>query len=278
MFIRYHLSQFYAQYATENGLTVAQVSRRASRWDLQQWQNAVKQTDMADWPDEAFARVKAFNAQIHIDKTHVIAALIGLAVVGMTVKNLRTVDQRIKLDSDTEIKRMQNAFNLSEKRIKRVGSVITQAHRESQWSANLWLDSDSLANDVETLVNKHLRHGMPLSDMNRLLEDHVNPEQFKPNQSVADRIRQTTYQTQRIVRTESARLIDHVNMTTYRMTAVKYVAWVNEPGACNLCQGLADGGPYAIDDAPSIPDDSHPNCRCHKTPASDPNFINVNNY
>ncbi|WP_268914015.1 hypothetical protein [Lentilactobacillus sp. SPB1-3] len=266
MFIRNHLSQFYSQYATENGLTVSEVSRKVSRWDLQQWENAVKQMDMSDWPDEAFARVKAYNAQIHIDKKHVMMAVLALGIIQMTVKNQQNVAHRLVLDAQTEAKRMADAFDLSQNKVKQVSSVITKAETRSTWSSNLWIDSDSLANDVENLVNKHLKHGMSLQDMDDILADHANLKQFKPNQSVADRVRQMEYNAQRLVRTESARLVDEVNMATYRMEGVKYVAWVTEPSACIKCIGIALGGPYPIEEAPMIPDDSHPNCRCHKTP------------
>ncbi|WP_056942509.1 hypothetical protein [Secundilactobacillus kimchicus] len=278
MYIRDHLSQFYARYADENGLTVSQVSSQASRWDLQQWQNAVKQTDMSDWPSEAFSRVKAYNAQTHIDKKHILAALMGLAVIRMTVKNQRNIERRIELDANTELKRMENAFKLSTTQQKRASSVLTQPSTRAIWSQNLWIDSDNLANDIESLVNKHIKHGMSLQDMENMLADHANTAQFKTSQSIADRVKQMEFNARRIVRTESARLIDHVNMTTYRLAGVQYVDWVNEPGACQRCQGLADGSPYAINDAPDIPDDSHPNCRCHKTPASDSNFVNFSIY
>lgn len=264
LFIRDHLTRFYTHYAAENGLTVAQVSSRASRWDLQQWQTAIKQLDMHDWPDDAFARLKAYNFQIHIDKKHILMALIGLDILRMTVKNQRNIEQRLLSDGQTEVTRMTRAFNLPRTQQKRAYSVITQNKTRSIWSQNLWLDSDSLANDIETLVNKHIKHGMSLNDLENILATHANPAQFKPSQSVADRVKQMEFNARRIVRTESSRLIDEVNMTTYRMQDVKWVEWITEPSACIKCQGIADSGPYRLNEAPLIPDDTHPNCRCSK--------------
>jgi len=59
-------------------------------------------------------------------------------------------------------------------------------------------------------------------------------------------------------------------MTTYSMQGVKWVNWVIEPSACEKCLGIAEGGPYLLKDAPSIPDDTHPNCRCSKIPRTIP--------
>lgn len=237
---------------------------------MQQWKNAVIEMDMTGWPNEAIRRVKARNALVHVDKKHVIMAIVSLAIIQMTVRNEHNISRRVKLDAMSEAKRMKEAFALTDGDSQRVDSIVTQIETRAIWSERLWMDSDELAADIEALVNKHLKHGMSLNDLQNILADHANTAQFNPKLSIADRIRQLEFNARRIVRIESARLIDEVNMTTYKMAGVSYVDWLTEPGACDLCQSIADGGPYAIDDAPDIPDDSHPNCRCHKTPANDP--------
>lgn len=258
--------QFYQQYADDNGLSLTQVQGHVSKWDLKQWQAAIDEMQPGDWPKEATNRLKAYGAVAGIDKPYLIGAIIGLGLLRMTVKHQKAIKQRVKTDGESEVKRMGTAYNMTAKQTKRITSIITQASTKELWSSNLWLDTDTLANDVENLVNKHLRHGMSLTDLQDLLAKHTNPVQFKPNQSVADRITQMQANTRRLVRSESARLVDQVNMTTYRMQGVKWVRWVCEPGACAKCQAIADAGPYPIDDCPDIPGDSHPNCRCSKVP------------
>ncbi|WP_461243663.1 hypothetical protein [Secundilactobacillus muriivasis] len=265
-FIRDHLLHFYQEYADETGLSLTQVQGRVSKWDLSQWKQAIDSLNTADWPEEATKRLKAYGVVAGIDKPHMIGAIIGVGLLQMVVKHRQAIKQRVKSDGESEFKRMATAYKMTQSQRKKVSSIITQASTQELWSNNLWLDTDTLANDVENLVNKHLRHGMSLVDLQNLLTKHANPAQFKPNQSVADRITQMQANTRRIVRTESARLVDQVNMTTYRMQSVKWIQWVTEPGACSKCMGIADGGPYAVDDCPSIPDDSHPNCRCTKVP------------
>lgn len=282
-YIRDHLMQFYQEYAADNQLSIEQVQGRVSKWDLQQWQQAIDELNTADWPSEATKRLTAYGAVAGIDKPHLIGAIVSVGLLALTVKHQKQIAKRVKSDGQDEVSRMTKTFKLKPKQVKKATSVITQPSTTAQWSSKLWLNSDAMANDVENLVNKHLRHGMSLSDLQDMLVKHTNPDQFKPNQSIADRVRQSQSNAQRLIRTESARLVDSVNMSTYRMQGVKLVAWINEPGACNLCQGLADGGPYAIDDAPLIPGDSHPNCRCSKIPAGydklpDSQIMAVNQY
>lgn len=222
--------------------------------------------DMSDWPQEATVRAKVYGAMAGIDKTHLLGAIIGLGILRMTVKNQHNIGHRIDLDTATEAKRMETGYELSDTQSRRVNNVITQYNRQQPWSKTLWSDNDTMTNDVVNLVNKQLRGTMTPQDLADLITAHTNPNQFKPNASIADRIKQETYNARRLVRTESARMVNNINMATYKAIGAKYVAWVNEPGACPICVDLAEGGPYPIDDAPSVPDSSHPNCRCHLTP------------
>lgn len=74
------------------------------------------------------------------------------------------------------------------------------------------------------------------------------------------------YIVKRLVRSESAKMIDRVNDATYRQMGIEKVDWVTEPSACDICVGLAGGGPYTLDKAPKVVEDSHPSCRCIKIP------------
>lgn len=266
-FIQTHLLAFYERYADDTGLSLQQVNQRVSRWDMGQWKQAINQMgDVSDWPEDAKQRMTIAGFIAGIDRSHLLDSIITLGVVKMTVSNQKNITHRLQLDGKTEAKRMGDFFDLTIKQSKKVTSIITDPETTKIWSRNLWVDTDKMAGDVQYLVNQHLKHGMSLNDLNNILAAHANPKQFKPEQSLADRINQMEFNARRIVRTESARIKDEVNMTTYRMKGVQRVTWVAEPGACQKCVGLEEGGPYPINDAPGIPDDSHPNCRCSKIP------------
>ena len=269
-FIQSHLLVFYEQYADDTGLSLSQVNQRVSRWDMAQWKRAIGQMgDVSDWPEDAKQRMSITGFIAGIDRSHLLDAIISLGIIKMTVLNQKNITYRVELDGKAEAKRMGDFFSLTSKQSKKIASIITEPETAKIWSRNLWIDADKMAGDVQYLVNQHLKHDMSLNDLNDILASHANPKQFKPTQSAADRIRQMEFNARRIVRTESARLKDEVNMTTYRMKGVKKVDWVCEPGACLKCQGIEELGPYSVNGAPGIPDDSHPNCRCSKIPHVD---------
>ncbi|MFC6180339.1 hypothetical protein [Lactiplantibacillus daowaiensis] len=264
-----NLQRFYMQYADESGLSLAQTRQAVSRWDIAQWQRAIDQLDMTDWDDNAKYLAGEYAYQAGYDRTHLMGAMVGMSLISMTSKVQQHITDRVKtdaVDQEEHLKRLLDGPPIRPIVKSKPVSIITQDETTALWSDSLWLKSESMANDVQSLVNLHLRHGMSIDDLKGMLVQHVNPRQFRPGKSIADRISQMDYQAERILRTESARLVDEVNMTTYSMQGVIWVDWIDEPGACEMCAALADGGPYPLNDVPSIPGDTHPNCRCSKIP------------
>ena len=257
---------FYQHYAGENGMTLSQVKQKVSRWDMDQWKQAVDEIDMDGWPKDATDRVRFYNMAAGFDKSKMIGAVIALGIIRMTVKNEQTVQTRSHVDGLEEINRMQKTMRVTKPQKKKLTTIINSPETRQEWSQSLWVDSDKLANDVEYLVNQHLKHSMSLDDLGKLLQKHMKPSQFKPKQSIADRTKQMNYIAKRLVRSESARLVDIVNTTSFKMKGVKSVDWIAEPTACDDCAALADASPFLIDEAPMVVDDTHPGCRCIKIP------------
>ncbi|WP_204122032.1 hypothetical protein [Levilactobacillus sp. 244-2] len=273
-----NLQKFYLNYADDTGLTLAQARRSVSHWDVAQWRRVLRQFDMTDWDDNAKFLAGKYSYDAGFNRISMIDAIIGISLVDLTAKVQKHVEGRLSADFTSQQSHLKQVmdnyldrslFNpVYRKPIKIPAgkSIITQGETTSLWSDRLWLNSEEMANDVQNLVNKHIRHGMSIDDLKGLLRGHANKAQFKPGQSVADRVKQMDYNASRLLRSESARIIDEANTTTYEMAGVKMVEWVTEPGACDTCQNIADNGPYVLADAPSIPGDTHLNCRCSKIP------------
>lgn len=266
-YIRNHLLLFYEHYSDENNLSIKQTSARVSQWDLAQWKKVINELDMSGWPDEARKRVKTQSIMAGIDRTSMMNAIIAIALITATVKHYKAVKKRIEQDGATEVQRMIKAFKLSRSNKKIIKSIVKNASQE--WSKEIWINNDVLVADVSKTVYSHLIKGMPLSDLQDMLTTHINKKQFKPKQSLGDRIKQSQFDTKRLIRSESARVKDQVNTAAFEAVGIKKVNWVTEPGACNKCIGIESQGPYQLDDAPSIPGDSHPQCRCSKVPVEE---------
>ena len=100
----------------------------------------------------------------------------------------------------------------------------------------------------------------------RLLRDHLR-----------DEVNNAAYITQRLARTESARIAYTAQMNSYKEWGFTYVKWVSEPSACKYCLEIQNGGidgegVYKTDEVANIP--VHPNCRCAVSAWYDPKELN----
>lgn len=84
---------------------------------------------------------------------------------------------------------------------------------------------------------------------------------------VSETVTNYRYVTERIARTESARVQHVAQIKSIKDNGYRYVKWYAEPGACKYCREIADNdeedlgiGVFNVDDCPDIP--IHPNCRC----------------
>lgn len=268
-YIRDHLTQFYNHYAQQNNLSLAEVKSRVDKWGIGQWKQAIDELNMSGWPEQATLRARVYATMAGTTKQKMMIALIGMGMLAMTSKMHNFIKETSVNDAYGQLKWLEDNLELHFSKVKPV-SIITQKSTKEIWSERLWTDMDGLAGDVEKMVNKHLKHGMSLYDLNTLFADHTNANQFKPEQSIADRIHIMDFNVRRIVRTESSRLIDEVNRTTYSLAGIKQVDILNQPGACGKCIDLANSGPYDVHNVPILPNSSHPNCKCIVIPSYGP--------
>jgi SPP1 gp7 family putative phage head morphogenesis protein len=75
------------------------------------------------------------------------------------------------------------------------------------------------------------------------------------------------YEFERLARTESAFAAEAGTRAQMADLGVEQVEWLISADACPICQDLADGGPYALDDEENLPP-AHPNCLCSVAPVT----------
>lgn len=253
------------QYAEDNELSINQVMTSTAKWDLQQWENALNEMQLDDtWDNDAINRIKAYGASVGINKAHVISAIVGLGVIRLSKQNHDTAVKRIELDSKQEKQNVVKMYSMTDKQAHNVNKIQITKDVSDSWSRIIWKNNDLLANDLENILNKRFSSGITLQEINDILTPHVNQKQFKPKQSMADRAMQSSRQIENLVRTESARAVDNILTRSYETLGVKYVDILNEPGACDWCVAIASDNPYPLEEAPNLPSDSHPSCRCRK--------------
>lgn len=255
-YISNHLSAFYEHYADENGLTVTQAAQTIGKWDKTQWQMAIDELNSDNWQPESKKRAKFLGNYAGLNVGNMIAAIAGLGIIAWLDKAIKRSQKRAGNVAKGE-KSFLNSYKLAAGAYNTgsIGKVL---------SDSIWIDGDRLIDDVRAELFKCYQTGKSFDDLRQKLIRQVKPT---PGTNIADRMTQAESKVDRLIRSESAKMIDEIDTAAYKEAGVEYVNWVIEPGACSKCVSLKESGPYPIDKAPALVIDSHPNCRCAKVPS-----------
>ena len=271
-----HLNFFIAEYGVDGLLKYVELLKRDSDADRRRLLHFKVNARITD-DSQPQNRSKEYTRNAPIDRYHTLNSLIGFSIAGATIATIKLLKQTLNSDLRRDVSRQFNNNRLARKvgtdTVKRMAipkreilrnseKIINKTIDGSQWSDDLWLYNDDLVNNVKSLVAKSLRTGLKQSDVRQLFP---SIRTAKPH-TVTGMVETNNAYVKRLIVTERARVLDRATMTVFRSQGIAYFDWVTQPGACDKCEGIADDGPYAVNDAnsPSIPDDSHPNCRCTK--------------
>ena len=121
------------------------------------------------------------------------------------------------------------------------------------FSERIWHNRELLIRSLRQKLAQGLQNGESLDKIARQINKQFN---------------RRAYESQRLIRTESARVITDSMLKAYKESGiVKEVMWLAtlEQNTCSECAAL-DGNRYRLDDPnkPKIP--KHPNCRCAYSP------------
>lgn len=276
--IQTKLNAEYARSAGKEGLTMGDVVGSVSRGEMAAYEKEAKElvaqsrklfkakghVDYSDFAKEQNLRMKIYNATMRINRLEYLKSQMGLEMVksGMAI----SADLGNKLGDDyiNEVKRQAGILseflpdNTSLTEYNNVLKIVMTSTNQGNFSQRLWANQDALKARLDTVLTNGLVQGIGPREMARDFRTLITNE-----------VQKATYVTERLARTESARVQFKAQMDSFRASKgdFQYVQWHAEPGACKLCQGYAshtevDGerGTWRIKDVPSIP--AHPNCRC----------------
>lgn len=132
--------------------------------------------------------------------------------------------------------------------------MLSKREGDYTFSQRIWINQDILKAELDELLTAATIQGQSPLKIARKLRGQV-----------AETVNNHRYVTERIARTESARIQTQAQLDSFHKFDYDYCKWVAEPSACDVCKEISEGGRtgrgiYRVDDVPDIP--VHPNCRC----------------
>lgn len=221
-----------------------------------------KYIDKDDLKSKIKDRTEVFKATSMINQKEYLKSTMGLILVGLGIVLAVKIGKKLYQDASDENKR-QNVLNQKYAKVKptiwssnKVKNSIYENTKTQNFSSKLWADIDSLKATIDDVISKGVAIGMSNQDMARYLQKELRKN-----------VTNKKYVTERLARTESAKIEFKVQYMMAKEQGFHYVKWHAEPSACHTCSDIAKDNPteygegiYPINDVPDIP--VHPNCRC----------------
>lgn len=227
----------------------------------EQMRKAGKTVTYSNFSQEVNYRLKVYNATMRINRLENIKSQIGAQMLEYNLDVQSAISDKLTDDYQMEIKRQAGIMGESVQgqlwTSKQVARTVMAQTGGVNFSQRLWANQDALKAELDRVISNGIISGESPRKMAIRLKSQVK-----------DTVTNNRYVTERIARTESARVQYTAQIEAIKKNGYQFVQWFAEPKACVICSAIArqnngyGPGVYKINKVPKIPDDTHPNCRC----------------
>ena len=228
--------------------------------EAQKIRQAGNKVTYADFSKSVNDQLRVYNATMRISRLEMLKSQIGLEMVQSGIDVDKALHDKLSQDYIDEVKRQAGIMGVTAKPSmwtdSKVAKVIMGQTESANFSQRLWANQAALKAQLDQVISTGIIQGQ-------------NPREMatKLKANVAKTITNYRYVTERLARTESARVQFRAQLDSLIQYDYKYCKWHAEPSACKVCLEIVNNDPdgngrgvYEVDDVPNIP--VHPNCRC----------------
>lgn len=260
--IQKEIDSFYAKYAKDEGITIAQAKKRASKLDMEEYsRKAKKYVKEKNFSKQANEEMKLYNLTMKVNRLELLKASIGLELVSAFDELQQFYEQKLTDRTMDEFNRQAGILGstVPDNAAVLAATIVNASFHNAKYSERIWMHQDLLRNELGKLLTRGMVQGK-------------NPR------VLARELRKTfdvsIYNSERLMRTELARVQTEAQLQSYKENGFEeyeYMACHNRD-VCANCKAL-DGKIFKIDDG--MPGENappmHPSCHCATTAHMDLN-------
>uniref|UniRef100_UPI00359CA83A minor capsid protein n=1 Tax=Thomasclavelia spiroformis TaxID=29348 RepID=UPI00359CA83A len=250
--INNEIYSFYAKYASDNGITMREAKKRASKLDIEEYaRKAAKYVEEKNFSKQANEEMKLYNLTMKVNRLELLKANIGLELIkGHNILYqffYKLLHRRVTNEADRLTGILGDTI-IDNKKF--ADSIVNASFHNATFSDRIWMYHDLLKNDINNLLQTGLIQGRNPNVLARDLRKRFNVK-------ISD--------AERLMRTEMARVQIDAQMKSYAANGIDEFEYIACGGSdvCDICKKL-DGKVFKVskmlisENAPPM----HPNCHC----------------
>ncbi|QDI90221.1 phage head morphogenesis protein [Salicibibacter halophilus] len=248
------ITRLYSKYASDEGFTLSEAQKTVDQTDIRQFEDKAQEyVAEGNFSDRANAEMRQYNTQMRVSRLQLMQKYADLETARAHGLSEIDVTDRLEEIARSETRRQSGILgmtvSLSSEEMEEL--VRYQFHGEL-FSDRIWDNRDILVQNLNTQLRRQITQG-------------AGPRELAQN--MRREIGNSVYNTERIMRTETARVQIQTQKRSYEQAGMTHYDIVSETDACEDC-AEHDGEIYEVSDmqigvnAPVF----HPNCRCSTAP------------
>lgn len=260
--IQKEIDSFYAKYAKDEGITIAQAKKRASKLDMEEYsRKAKKYVKEKNFSKQANEEMKLYNLTMKINRLELLKASIGLELVSAFDELQQFYEQTLTERTMDEFNRQAGILGSSvpDNAAVMAATIVNASFHNAKYSERIWMHQDLLRNELGKLLTRGMVQGK-------------NPR------ALARELRKTfqasIFNSLRLLWTELARVQTAAQMQSYKDNGFAEYEYLTARDfkVCATCKAL-DGKIFKVDEEETGTNSPpmHPCCRCSTTAHMDLN-------
>lgn len=255
--IQDQINAFYTKYATETGLSMAEVKKKVSSLDIERYnklaEKYVRNKDLSQMANEA---MRIYNLTMKINRLEMLKSEIGMDLASNFSDVEGLFNEALNKTATDEIERQAGILGKTVvDTAKKADAIVNSSFNNATFSDRIWMHQEALRQDLNRVISNSIIQGK-------------HPRAFIKD--IVDRFDVSKSQADRLLITEVCRVQTEVQKQSYERDGYAEYEFIAEPTACPICKGL-DGHIYKVakmmpgENAPPL----HPRCRCSTAPYMD---------
>ena len=243
--------------SNSDSVSYAEAKRTIKQFDVDRFKRTAKRmVEEKDFSPEANRRLRRYNVTMRTNRLELMQAYINLNVARLTDDEMGLIEKYLTDTAINEMKRQAGILGMtvpSPELLKRsVKAVLESDFQGAHFSDRLWNKSDAFNADLEKAMLQVLIQGENPRVASREIRKHVK-----------DTVDRTTYVSERLAITESARVQTATQRLSFEEYDIGKYVYIAEPTACKIC-GALNGKVFNVADmrAGENAAPMHPFCKC----------------